>query len=150
MFALDIFVSSGEGNTKQADKRITVYKRELDVQYSLKLNKSRAFFAEVQNKYPTLPFSISRFADSTGAKVGVKECVDHDLLQEYVVLTEKVGEYVAQFKCTVVMQPNATVVVCGGLEKAAERYSSEYSVKNEDMKKLLSQELFKKEKPAKK
>ena len=37
VFSLDIYVSTGEGKTKQADKRITVYKREIDVQYSLRI-----------------------------------------------------------------------------------------------------------------
>lgn len=41
VFGLDILVSTGEGKTSQADKRITVYKRELDVQYSLRIQKSR-------------------------------------------------------------------------------------------------------------
>jgi len=150
VFSLDIYVSTGEGTTKQADKRITVYKRELDVQYSLRIQKARQFFAEVQNKYPTLPFSIAGFADTTGAKVGVKECVEHNLLQEYVVLQEKSGEYVAQFKATVVVQPNATAVICGHLEQPDARYSSDKSVKNEDAKKLIESEIFKKVKEGKK
>lgn len=76
--------------------------------YQLKSQKARTFFTEVNQRYPTLPFSISGFQDLTGAKLGVKECVNHDLLIPYHVLTEKAGDYVAQFKCTVAVLPRST------------------------------------------
>jgi len=63
VFGLDIFVSSGEGKPKEGDYRTTVFKRELDAQYNLKLKSARSFFAEVNKKYPTLPFSIASFED---------------------------------------------------------------------------------------
>jgi len=56
-------VSSGEGKPKEGDYRTTVFKRELDAQYNLKLKSARSFFAEVNKKYPTLPFSIASFED---------------------------------------------------------------------------------------
>jgi hypothetical protein len=80
VFGLDIYVSSGEGKPKEGEQRTTVYKRELDTQYNLKLKSSRAFFQEINKKYPTFPFSIRLFEDSTAAKVGVKECLNHDLI----------------------------------------------------------------------
>lgn len=80
VLTLDVYVSSGEGKPKEGDFRTTVFKREIDVQYSLKINKARQFFAVVNKKYPTLPFSLRGFEDQTAAKVGVRECVAHDLL----------------------------------------------------------------------
>lgn len=44
MIALDVFVSSGEGKTKEMDTRCTVYKRALDRTYNLKIKQSRQFF----------------------------------------------------------------------------------------------------------
>lgn len=44
VFGLDIYVSSGEGKPKEGDFRTTVYKREIDTQYNLKLKSSRTFF----------------------------------------------------------------------------------------------------------
>ena len=38
----------------------------------------------------------------TGAKVGVRECMEHGLIMDYPILQEKAGETVAQFKATVV------------------------------------------------
>jgi methionine aminopeptidase len=95
VIGLDIFVSSGEGKPKEGDYRTTVYKRELDMQYNLKSKSARAFFTEVNKKYPTLPFSIRAFEDSTAAKIGVKEATAHNLLNPYPVFIEKSGEYVA-------------------------------------------------------
>ena len=42
------------------------------------------------------------------AKLGMKECVQHDLLQPYPVLWEKEGDYVAHVKFTVLVMPNGT------------------------------------------
>jgi curved DNA binding protein len=95
IIALDVYVSSGEGMGKEADCRTTVFKREMDTQYNLKSKSAREFFHIVNEKYPTLPFSIRGFENLTAAKVGVKECMAHDLIMPYPVLTEKAGEFVA-------------------------------------------------------
>jgi len=67
----------------------------------------------VNKRFPTLPFSIRAFEDAVGAKVGVKECIDHDLMTGYPVLTEKAGEFVAQFKTTVAVLPRSTAILAG-------------------------------------
>jgi methionine aminopeptidase len=103
VIGLDIFVSSGEGKPRESEFRTTVFKRELDTQYNLKSKSARSFFTEVNKKYPTLPFSIRSFQEATAAKIGVMECLQHDLLNAYPVLIEKPGEIVAQFKCTIVV-----------------------------------------------
>jgi len=125
VFGLDIFVSSGEGKPKEGEHRTTVFKRELDTQYSLKSSSARAFFSEVNKKFPTLPFSIRSFENIIAAKVGVKECLEHDLLTAYPVLVEKPGEFVAQFKCTIAVQQRSTVVLAGQIPLAKEKYESE-------------------------
>lgn len=51
------------------------------------------------------------------------ECVAHDLITGYPVLIEKPGEYVAQFKCTIAVQPTSTVVLAGGLP-LSDRYET--------------------------
>ena len=133
MFGLDIFVSTGEGKPKEGDYRTTVFKRELDVTYNLKIGSSRTFFGEVNKKYPTLPFSISGFENTTAARVGVKECMTHDLITPYQVLVEKAGEYVAQFKCTVAVQQRSTVILAGDITFAKERYASEKSIQSKEL-----------------
>ena len=63
VLVLDIYASTGNGVTRTAETRTTVYKRELDVQYSLKSKHSRTFLTLVNQKYPTMPFSIAGFED---------------------------------------------------------------------------------------
>ena len=143
VIGLDIYVSTGEGKPKESEFRTTVYKRELDAQYNLKIKSSRAFFTEVNKRFPTLPFSIRAFEDAVGAKVGVKECVDHDLLTGYPVLTEKAGEIVAQFKATIAVLPKSTVVLSGDLPLAA-RFESEKKL-DAELSTLVASALWKKE-----
>jgi methionine aminopeptidase len=53
------------------------------------------------------------FEDEISAKIGVKECIEHDLLNEYPVLSEKQGEIVAHFKYTVLITSGSTIQVTG-------------------------------------
>jgi curved DNA binding protein len=144
VIGLDIFISTGEGKPKESEFRTTVYKRELDAQYNLKIKSSRAFFAEVNKRFPTLPFAIRAFEDPVGAKVGVKECVEHNLITGYPVLTEKAGEIVAQFKCTIAVLPRSTVVLAGDLPLAA-RFESDKKVADPELAALIASDLWKKE-----
>lgn len=98
----------------------------------------------MNGKYPTFPFSIRGFEDLTGAKVGVKECLGHDLIMSYPVLAEKKGEFVAQFKATVAVQPKSTAILCGA-RPLADGVKSEKSIKNDELKALIASELWKKE-----
>ena len=101
-------------------------------------------FAEVNKRFPTLPFAIRAFDDPVGAKVGVKECVDHDLLTGYPVLTEKTGEFVAQFKSTIAVLPRSTVVLAGDIPLAA-RYESDKKIADGELTALIASDLWKKE-----
>tara|TARA_B110000503_G_C7025326_1_gene361551 strand:+ start:337 stop:816 length:480 start_codon:yes stop_codon:yes gene_type:complete len=133
VLVLDVFVSSGDGMGREHDSRTTVFKREMDKQYSLKSKSSRSFFSEMNKKYPTLPFSIRAFDDLTGAKVGVKECLNHDLIMPYPVLTEKAGEFVAQFKATVCVQPKSTAILCGARAMSRDGLDCDTKIKNADL-----------------
>lgn len=95
-----------------------------------------------------MPFSIAGFEDATGTKIGVKECVEHEMLESYAVITEKTGEYVAQFKATVVIQPSGTVIIAGGAAPT-DKLDSDKSVKDAEMKALVDAALWKREKKAK-
>ena len=101
----------------------------------------------MNKKYPTLPFTIRGFEDTTGAKVGVKECMEHELLMEYPVLTDKPGNCVAQFKATVVVQPKSTVLICGAKDLLfKDGIDSDKTIKNEELTALLAAPMWKAEK----
>jgi len=91
-----------------------------------------------------MPFSIASLKDTTAARVGVTECVNHDLLRVYPVLTEKAGEFVAQFKTTVVLLPVGPLVLYEvPFEK--ELYESEYKIEDKEILDLLAQSLDRKQ-----
>jgi len=150
VIGMDIYISTGEGKTKQADCRTTVYKREIQNSYNLKINKSRQFFAEANKKFPSLPFSLRAFEDQTGAKVGIRECVDHELMIPYPVLEEKKDEFVAHFKTTIAVLPKSTVILCGDIKFDTTKLKCENELKDSDMKWLVASEMWVKEKKMKK
>jgi len=56
-------LSSGEGKPKNREERTTLFKRALDKMYNLKGKSARAFFAELNEKYPSMFFSLNGFND---------------------------------------------------------------------------------------
>jgi curved DNA binding protein len=138
VFGLDVFVSTGEGKTKETEYRSTIYKRAIERTYTLKLKASRAFYAEAVDKYPTMAFTLRSFADETSAKLGVSEAVKHDLFHAYPVLTEKAGEFIAHFKYTVAIMKNGISVIAG-LPLKTENFKSEHKIDNETLVALLAQ-----------
>ena len=115
----------------------------------MKSKSARNFFSTVMKKHATLPFSIRGFEDLTGAKVGVKECMDHELICSYPVLTEKAGQFVAQFKATVVVQPKSTAILCGGKALNRAGLESDKKIKDAALSAHIASDLWKEEKPKK-
>lgn len=139
VYAMDVLVSTGEGLGKELDTKVSIYKKT-EENYLLKLKASRAFYAEVKKKYGTMPFNLRNFEEEAKAKMGVHECVTHKLVEPFQVLYEKHNEIVAQFKNTVLILPNGLTVVTG-LPFDLSVVESEHSVQDEEMKKLLAEEL---------
>jgi curved DNA binding protein len=111
VYALDIYVSTGEGKGRESEFRTTVFKRALDTTYSLKLKGSRLFFAELNQRFPTLMFTLRAFSDERNARMGVNECLKNHLLEAYPVVVERPGEFVAQFKATVLLTDRGQLVI---------------------------------------
>lgn len=107
VYCIDIVMSTGEGKTKETDQKPTIFKRALDQNYSLKMKASQYLFKEINARFPTFPFALRAF-DESRAKLGITECLKHDLVYTYPVLTEKQGEFVAQFKFTALIQSTGT------------------------------------------
>jgi curved DNA binding protein len=113
VYAVDVAMSTGDGKAKPGELRTTVYKRNVETNYRLKMKASRFVLSEVDKKFPTLPFTLRHFGDEERqAKMGVTECVAHGLLTPYPSLHEKTGK-VAHFKCTVLLLPSGTSRVTG-------------------------------------
>ncbi|EJW72899.1 hypothetical protein WUBG_16193 [Wuchereria bancrofti] len=104
-------------NTLESDIKIedqlVVYKKVDDLVYSLKVKASRMFLSAAVNKYGLMPFTLRSFEDEKLAKMGVVECERHNLMRPYQVFYERDGEYVAQFKSTVLIMPNGLLKITG-------------------------------------
>lgn len=108
VYAVDIVTSTGEGKPKLLDeKQTTIYKRAVDKNYHLKMKSSRFIFSEINQKFPIMPFT-ARALEEKRARLGLVECVNHELLQPYPVLHEKPGDLVAHIKFTVLLMPNGS------------------------------------------
>merc|ERR1712217_567381 len=139
VYCIDVVMSSGEGKGKETETRSTVFKRAVETSYILKTQKARQFIHEVNRRFPTLPFTLRAIEDEQVARVGVSEAKRHELLEEYPVLKEKEGEYIAQFKYTVLLLPGGTKKITGlPLGNLEKQLASSCSVQNEEMKKLLA------------
>nr|WCZ58561.1 ErbB-3 binding protein 1 [Andalucia godoyi] len=112
VYSIDVVYTTGDGKLKQTESRTTIYKRAVENNYDLKLKASRALFSEINAEYPTFPFAVRYFPDAK-SRLGMKEIVEHQLVHAYPVLTEKPGEFVAQFKTTVLLLPSGTSRVTG-------------------------------------
>uniref|UniRef100_A0A674B637 Proliferation-associated 2G4, b n=1 Tax=Salmo trutta TaxID=8032 RepID=A0A674B637_SALTR len=123
-------------SAKDAGQRTTIYKRDPDKQYGLKMKTSRSFFSEVERRFDAMPFTLRAFEDEGKARLGVVECAKHELLQPFNVLHEKEGEFVAQFKFTVLLMANGPLRITTGLYEQ-ELYQSEHQVEDADLKALL-------------
>ncbi|KAJ1607762.1 proliferation-associated protein 2G4 metalloprotease, partial [Cryptosporidium canis] len=146
VYGLDILVSTGEGIPKESDHRSTVFKRAIETNYNLKSPIPRQFLSEVNKRFPTLPFSLNMISDEKVARLGVSECIRHNLLYSYPVMMERHGEYVAGFKCTLLLLPNGPKRI-SGLEFAQEKIcDSGFKVVDEEIRSILATPLSTKKK----
>jgi curved DNA binding protein len=148
VYAVDVLVSTGEGKPRETDIRTTVYKKK-DFIYQLRMKSSRVFLSEVEKRYSLMPFTLRHFEDEKRARMGVIECAKHDLVEPYPVYQEKEGEFVAEFKFTVLLMPNGQMKITG-LPIDLDLYESEYKIMDSDIKQLLTSSTQKKKKNKKK
>jgi len=134
VYGIDIVMSTGDGKAREMDARTTVFKRAVDQNYQLKMKASRYIFNEINQKYPTMPFSIREF-DEQRARMGVVECVKHELLTPYPVLFEKAGETVAHVKLTALITPNNTMRITAG---PVQEVKSDKVIEDEEIKTILA------------
>jgi len=95
------------------------------------MRASRSLYNEVNAKYPALPFGLRMFEDERQARMGVVECLKHDLstpastcrhpsrciapcrLNAYPVLYERPGSLTVHVKSTVLILPSGPTRVTG-------------------------------------
>ncbi|XP_033250169.1 proliferation-associated protein 2G4-like, partial [Drosophila miranda] len=139
VYAIDVIVSSGEGVGREKDTKVSIYKKS-EENYMLKLKAFRALLAEVKTKYGNMPFNIRSFEEETKARMGVVECVSHQMIEPFQVLYEKPTEIVAQFKHTILLMLNGVNLVTD-IPFNEDSFASEYRIAQEELKTLVAQPL---------
>ena len=114
VYAVDVLLSTGDGKNQEKDAKTTVFKKT-GLTYMLKMKTSREFFSQVGKSYGPMPFNLRNCEEEKKARMGVVECVKHQVLQPFHVLYEKDGAFVAQFKFTVLLMPNGPMKITGVL-----------------------------------
>ncbi|KAI8924175.1 peptidase M24, structural domain-containing protein [Entophlyctis helioformis] len=113
VYAVNLLLTTGEGKTKPGDARTTVFKRNADHTYQLKLQTSRAVFSHISKEFGTMGFSLRQFEEETKARAGIVECARNSLVTPYPVLYEKDGASVAHVMFTVLVTPNGPLKITG-------------------------------------
>merc|ERR1712157_603699 len=112
VYAVDVALSTGDGKARVGDLRTTVFKRNIEQNYKLKMKSSRALLSEVDRKYPTLPFTLRCLKMNVQLKWELPNAptIAYSFpIPPYM----KPGAHVAHFKCTVLVMPSGTTRICG-------------------------------------
>ena len=147
VFGLDIYLTTGEGKAKLTELRTTVFRRAVENVYNLRSKAGRAFVSQVDKRYPSLPFSLRAFSDDiTSAKLGVKHCMDHELLEPFEVHELDSGEQMVRFCATVAIQGAGTAILAGGESHFdASLYEGAAKVEDQELADLLALSMYFKE-----
>jgi len=149
VFGLDVMISTSEGKPKETEIKTAVFKRALETTYKLKTESGRKLLSVVEQNFHTFPFSFNQFDDEEGIKLkseisnfkttmklGLNECLKSELLHPYPVLSEKKGEFVAQFKYTIAVRNEGPLIIAGNVIDLA-KYSSENKITKDEVLKCL-------------
>lgn len=147
VYNLDIVMSTGEGKAIERDTRETVYKRQVDVDYKLKMKTSRQVFSEINKLYPALPFTLRALSDPKRSRMAMTEMMKHKLVIPYPVLYEKDDAIIARCSLTVLITPNQTMVVTKSTMPSLE---CKIEIMDEEINALLATSMDKKKKKKKK
>jgi len=145
VYCLDVCMSTGEGRPRELDHRPNIFKRALDQQYNLKMKTARTVFSEINQRFPSLPFNL-RSLQARVPRMGIQEMLGHGMLHVFPVLFERDGEFVAQFKMTCLVMPNATHKITSTALTLPATITSQYQIADPEILKSLASSTKKKKK----
>lgn len=109
VYAMDILMTTGSGRLSIKDiNETTIYKRNHNNREQLKLKSSRT----VLNLFNNDVFPKNIKLTDPKIKMGLKECIEKDLIESYPVVYEKDNEFIARIKFTVIVKDRPTLI-CG-------------------------------------
>ncbi|KAK6460946.1 curved DNA-binding protein [Scheffersomyces coipomensis] len=142
VYGLDILIStSADGKVKPTDFRTSLYKLTGN-SYSLKMKLSHKILSEFKNKCNNQPFpyNIRNLEEPSKSRGGLAEPTNHKVLLAYEVVSEKEGEFIAQFFTTVAITKNG-IVKYTSPSFDADLYKTEKEITDEEVKATLAQPL---------
>jgi curved DNA binding protein len=107
VYAIDIVMTSGDGKLYCTEERVTVFRRNFEQNYNLKLKASRNVLNHFTSNFPM----SCRDKMTTRFKLGVQECVKRGLLIPYAPFATKPGTYTAQLKFTVIIRKKKPILI---------------------------------------
>jgi methionine aminopeptidase len=142
VWCIDVLASTGEGRVMGTEIKTSLFRRNADSQYQLKMKTSREILANATNAHGFHTFSLRDVESETRARLGLKECINHEVVTPHAVMQERSTECVAQFKYTVLVLPHGILKVTGlGFDK--EMYLTEKTC-SEKIQALLATSISKK------
>lgn len=133
---LDILVSpnrAANGKVLNKDTEPTVF-LPTPIKYNLKLKSSRAALAEAQKKTGGYPFALKSFEDPKKIRIGLRECVTHNVVIAYEVYYERDGKPVVQFFYTVAIGKDNNTILAGPRDLDVSKFKSEHKLSEETQK----------------
>ncbi|GBE87990.1 proliferation-associated protein 1 [Sparassis latifolia] len=152
VYGIDILISSGEdGKARLEESRTTIYQKDSNVTYQLKMKTSRAVFSEVQKKAGAFPFNVRSLEDEKRARLGLQEAVQHGLVKPYEVVFTPANTFVAGFHFTIALLPAGPAMISHPpVWYKPELVKTEKELQDEELKELLTKPLREDKKSRKK
>lgn len=107
VYAIDVLMSTGSCKLHNTGK-LDIFRRNHENKTMLKLKASK----DTLNLFKKERFAISVDSSDIRVKLGLKECLEKELIERYPVVEDKEGEYVARIKFTVIVRDNP-ILICG-------------------------------------
>lgn len=109
IYAIDVLMSSGTGKLNLIENLHTsVYRRNYENFESLKLKTSR----DTLSSFGKNCFPVHMNMSDPKTRLGLKECIEKEVVQPYSIVGEKNEEYIARVKFTVVVK-DKPILICG-------------------------------------
>ncbi|KAL7753301.1 hypothetical protein RI367_001076 [Sorochytrium milnesiophthora] len=104
VYTVAVYLASGQSGAAKEWGMPTLYYRNVDCNYHLKLKASRALFSHVQSVHSVFPFSMAGLDNRL--RLGMSECTKNGLLIPLPVKATKDKAPVAAFRFTIMLLPN--------------------------------------------
>ncbi|KAL0206181.1 hypothetical protein P9112_001488 [Eukaryota sp. TZLM1-RC] len=145
-YHMTFYVSNDDGQSRQSALRTTVYKRDPQRLYNLKMKASRQAFNVIINTFSDFAFSLRQLDDiDPKLRLGMTELIKNQLVHPYAVEETKSSDsFVAQISWTGIILPKQTQKLFNVPQPNI--VSSSHEIVDQDIKDLLATCVEKKKK----